>query len=114
RHLPLTGSVDGELRFRGPFGSLESEGALTLSKGIGWSQPFDEISGTYRWDRKDLHLIDGVFRLGGGRGEFSGRVGADGRLDLSVDAAGFPLEDLEAIRRAGRDLLAGRVDFRGK
>lgn len=113
-HLPLTGGVEGTMRFRGSAGSVESEGELTLTAGSGWHQPFDEVAAVYRWDGDALHVQEGVFRLGGGRGSFTGSVGAGGDLDLRVDAAGFPLEGMEAVRRAGRELLAGRVDFSGR
>src|SRR5690606_22631109 len=113
-HLPLTGAVDGTMRFWGPVGAVESEGELTLTGGSGWHQPFDEVSAVYRWDREALHVREGVFRLGGGRGSFSGSVGAGGDLDLHVDAAGFPLEGVEAVRRAGRELLTGRIEVDGR
>lgn len=111
---PLTGKVDGVLRFRGPVGSLESEGRVTVAEGRGWNQPFDEISAAYHWDREALQLTDGVFRLGGGRGEFTGRIGADGALDVAIDSTGFPLEGLEAARQAGLDTLQGRIGFQGR
>lgn len=113
-HLPLTGGVEGTMRFWGSSGSVESEGELTLTAGSGWHQPFDEVAAGYRWDRGALHVREGVFRLGGGRGSFSGSVGAGGDLDVHVEAAGFPLEGMEAVRRAGRELLTGRVDFAGR
>lgn len=111
---PLTGKVDGVLRFRGPVGSLESEGQLTVTEGKGWNQPFDEIAAAYRWDREALILSDGLFRLRGGRGEFHGRIGADGTLDVAIDSTGFPLEALEAVRAAGLDTLTGRIGFQGR
>lgn len=111
--LPLVGTVDGVLEFSGSFDDIQSRGDVRLTDGTAWQQPFDEITGSYRWDGQGVQLVDGVFRLRGGRGAFTGYIGRDGSVDVSVDAAGLLLESLTAVRKASHGLVSGRVDVSG-
>lgn len=112
--IPLRSALAGVMRFEGPFGNIAAVGDLTLSRGSGWGQPFDELQGAFNYEDGAFRVTDVTGALRGGTVTASGgsdsAVGAGWSLDVAVhdvpvQAAPFVRERLPS--------LSGLISFDG-
>lgn len=96
--VPVEAALSGTAAFSGPPGAVAAEGDVSLTHGVAFGQPFDVLSGNFRYE-------DGMFSVAGVEGKLrGGAVGLEGGgrwsgpWRLTVRADDVPLQAVAAVR----------------
>lgn len=107
---PLSGRLDGQLRFVGDLGAVGAQGEVVLHAVQAADQPLDRVEGAFTWSAGELLVCDVVAALGAGLARVEGRAAADGAwMDLRFEATDWPLAMTSAVDSAWGQVLGGSV-----
>ena len=110
RTEPLTGSVYGQVRFRGPVTALTASAELDLRNGAAWGEPFDHLRAMVGFEQEklsvdSLELVHKTARI-----DAKGRVDTgEGHYQFALEGKNWRLEDLSVLNETGKR-VAGNLE----
>lgn len=111
--IPVQAVLAGSLQFAGPLGGVAADGDVTLFRGSAWGQPFDKVSGTFRYGDGAFYITDVQGMVRGGTVTATGGTLPDGTgWQLTVAVDDVPLQAAPLLRER-LPMVSGMFNFEG-
>jgi len=110
--VPVEAGLAGTVMLRGPLGQVEAEGDVVLTHGVAYGQPFDRLTGRFRYADGHFAVEESSGRVREGVVHIRGGGPVQGSWELAVEAQNVPLQALRFIRERLPE-LSGVADFAG-
>ena len=111
RPEPLTGKLNGQIRFAGPLSEWAGSAGLEVVEGSAWGEPFDHIRAAARFADKTLSVDSFQIQRKATRMDAKATLNTgDGRYQVDLRGNDWRLEDLERFAE-NRKRLSGRLTF---
>jgi hypothetical protein len=108
----VDGRLSGDFRVSGNYTTPLGSGTLTIADGVAYGESFQSARANLRFEGNGVRLDAIQLAKGTGTGTGSAFVGWNGTYSFALDAAGVPLEEVDAVKRSSATLpLSGLLDF---